>query len=250
MKLRWLILGLLGSLALAQGIGGRAGVGGKAGIGGVVSLGVSPSVLQSASNAGAGTVCNVSYTCITVTITSTTAHNALYVAVINEGNGTTEYITDSGAQTYQSLQGFGGNKYYVYYLCDIAAGVTTVTTGNSNGFASKMNVLELSGTATGSATICHDSDATVTTPGSTSFSVGPTGTLATAHDLAIGTLYSVTNAPLAPSSVSCTLTTQQDTAARGDGLATQTCPLSATTALTYSGTASFTVAGAALSTFK
>ena len=39
MKLRWLILGLLGSLALAQGFGGKAGVGGKAGIGGGVPSG-------------------------------------------------------------------------------------------------------------------------------------------------------------------------------------------------------------------
>lgn len=81
MKLRWLILGLLGSLALAQGFGGKAGVGGKAGIGGGVPSGgavafdaVGPTS-GTTTSAGAG-----SWTTLTVTWTHVVASGGSLVA--------------------------------------------------------------------------------------------------------------------------------------------------------------------------
>jgi hypothetical protein len=129
---RLLIIPLLCSLALAQGIGGKAGTGGKAGIGGGVASASISSVVYSTYAAAFGTSSGA-----TTGITTTGA--TLLVCGTGLGStGTAPTVTDSKSNTWNALTAYqftGSGFAQIYYAYSHSGGALATGSGHTFTFS-------------------------------------------------------------------------------------------------------------------
>jgi hypothetical protein len=153
MKTLWLIP-LLCSLALGQGIGGKAGIGGNAGIGGFYTVPASTYVGGAQHNCGSATTCSVTYAptsgntvvgCLTTgnTISAVTfkdsGTNALTVgstvSATNPENYSYSYVAGAGVTGYTAAwtTSRASTVIVAEYTTPLGGVSSTPTAGTANG---------------------------------------------------------------------------------------------------------------------
>lgn len=131
MRLRWFILGLLGSLALAQAIGGKSGIGGKAGMGGGAGSGTfTPTLAQAGPTTCQSSAPASTFTC-QFTVANNTTNNWVVTGIVFDNcaaGAITAAFTDSGSNTYVPAPTTGSQTMSATGTC-MAVALAPVTGG-------------------------------------------------------------------------------------------------------------------------